>query len=230
MNAMDSLEEKIAYQFTDPQLLNQAMTHPSVAYESQQPQFDNQRLEFLGDAVLQLILTDELYRLFPDFAEGRLTKLRARLVSGVALKKFALDLDLGTHLQMGRGEENSGGRERRSNLADAFESLIGAIYLDGGMENATRVVLACCSGAIDEVAREPEEEKNPKGELQETLQAISPISPTYRVIDESGPAHDRTFTISVEWEDRRLGEGVGSSKKLAEIEAARVALEKKLWI
>lgn len=226
---MDSLEDKISYQFTDPHLLREAMTHPSVAYESQQVHFDNQRLEFLGDAVLQLILTDELFRLFPDFDEGRLTKLRARLVSGVALKNFAVELELGKHLQMGRGEESSGGRERRSNLADVFESLIGAIYLDGGMANANRVVLACCSSAIDEIAREPEEEKNPKGELQETLQAISPISPTYRVTDESGPAHDRSFTISVEWEDRHLGEGLGSSKKLAEIEAARVALEKKLW-
>lgn len=225
---MDSLEQKIDYKFANSLLLAEAMTHPSLAYESQHSHFDNQRLEFLGDAVLQLILTDELYRLFPDFAEGRLTKLRARLVSRDALNQFALALGLGAYLQMGRGEDASGGRERSSNLADAFESLIGALYLDGGMVAAQRMVLKCCSDAIDDVAREPDE-VNPKGQLQELLQALSTISPSYRVTDESGPAHHRHFSVCVEWEGQTLGEGTGSSKKLAEIEAARVALEKRLW-
>lgn len=225
---MESLEKKIGYRFGNPLLLAEALTHPSLSYESQVSHLDNQRLEFLGDAVLQLILTDHLFQLFPDFAEGLLTKLRSRLVSRDALEEFSRELELGEYLQMGRGEAANGGRTRPSNLADAFEALIGAIYLDGGIATAGRMVLDLCSTAIDRIALEPDE-VNPKGELQEMLQAISATSPSYRVIDESGPAHERNFSVAVEWDDVVLGQGSGNNKKQAEIDAARNALENRLW-
>lgn len=225
---MQSLEDRISYKFSNSLLLAEALTHPSLTYEAQSSQFDNQRLEYLGDAVLQLVLTNHLFHLFPNFAEGRLTKLRSRLVSRDALAKFARTLELGAYLQMGRGEDSNGGRERSSSLADAFEALIGAIYLDGSIEAAESFVLDHCSDGIDHIAREPEE-VNPKGELQELLQAISATSPMYHVTDESGPAHEKHFAIRVEWENQILGEGRGTNKKEAEIHAASDALEKRLW-
>ena len=138
---MQSLEKRIHYKFRNSLLLAEALTHPSLAYESTSPHFDNQRLEFLGDAILQLIVTEELYRMFPDFPEGRLTKLRARVVSRRALARFAMAIDLGTYVLLGKGEESSGGRRRPSTLADAFEALIGAVYLDAGRKVARDLVL-----------------------------------------------------------------------------------------
>jgi ribonuclease-3 len=136
------LEERIGYKFRNSLLLAEALTHPSVAHETQRKHFDNQRLEFLGDAVLQLVITEQLYRFFGEKAEGVLTKLRSRLVSRETLKTYAAAIDLGSYLVMGRGEEASGGRERASTLADAFEGLIGAIYLDSDLETARKFVLA----------------------------------------------------------------------------------------
>src|SRR5947209_7290728 len=130
------LEERIGYKFRNALLLAEALTHPSLGHETQQRHFDNQRLEFLGDAVLQLVISENLFQRFGDFPEGQLTKLRSRLVSRDALKSYAVALDLGQYLMMGRGEEASGGRTRTSTLADAVEALIGAIYLDGGLEAA----------------------------------------------------------------------------------------------
>ncbi|MCB1090445.1 MAG: ribonuclease III [Verrucomicrobiae bacterium] len=225
---MESIEQRIDYKFANSLLLAEALTHPSLAYESNRPHFDNQRLEYLGDAVLQLILTERLYTMFPGFGEGRLTKLRSRLVSRDALCQFAIDIDLGEYLLLGKGEAASGGRERASNLADAFEALVGAIYLDGGFLQARRAVLALCSVALEAVADEPEE-VNPKGQLQEILQAISPISPSYRIVSQEGPDHQKTFTACVDWEGRELGFGNGSSKKEAEIEAALNALADRRW-
>jgi len=209
-------------------LLAEALTHPSLAYETQKPHFDNQRLEFLGDAVIQLILTDKLYKMFPGFSEGRLTKLRARLVSRDALQQFALSMKLGQFIMMGKGEESTGGRNRASTLADAFESLMGAIYLDGGLEVTRKVVESVCSSWIQQVAESPDE-KNPKGQLQEALQALAPESPLYKVINEKGPDHNKSFVVNVSWKGLLLGEGVGRSKKEAEIEAAREAIKGRKW-
>jgi len=225
---MLSLEKVIGYKFRNSLLLAEALTHPSLAYETQKPHFDNQRLEFLGDAVIQLVLTQKLYTLFPAFPEGRLTKLRARLVSRDALCAFANDINLGTYVMMGKGEESSGGRERASILADAFESVIGAVYLDGGIDAACNTIEKICNSAIEHVAESPEE-KNPKGQLQELLQAISNEGPEYRVLNEQGPDHHKSFTVEVRWNDMCLGEGSGSSKKLAEAQAAYDALEKCVW-
>lgn len=225
---MQPIEKRIGYKFRNPLLLAEALTHPSLAYETQKPHFDNQRLEFLGDAVLQLILTTDLYHRFPDFAEGTMTKLRSRLVSRAALQEYARDIRLGDYLLIGKGEEASGGRDRPSTLADAFEALIGAIYLDSGFEDAQRFVMECCEQKMQRIAAKPIE-KNPKGELQEILQSLAQCGPTYRVIEESGPDHERTFVSEVVWEERVLGEGKGNSKKEAEAAAARNALKGAIW-
>ncbi len=225
---MQPLEERIGYKFRNSLLLAEALTHPSLAYETQKPHFDNQRLEFLGDAVIQLILTESLYRRFPAFSEGRLTKLRSRLVSKPALHALAAQIDLGVYLLMGKGEEASGGRERQSTLADAFEALVGAVYLDGGFTVACDFLLAHCEDALSDVEETPAE-INPKGQLQEILQAISATSPRYRLIAQSGPDHAKHFEIAVDWEGRELGRGDGSSKKEAEAEAAKDALAKERW-
>lgn len=225
---MVSLEETIAYKFRNPLLLAEALTHPSLAYETQRPHFDNQRLEFLGDAVIQIVVTEELFRRFPGFSEGRLTKLRSRLVSRAALQTYATAIDLGGYLLMGKGEEANGGRQRASTLADALEALVGAIYLDAGMPAARKFLLERAESmllALDEAPME----QNPKGELQEILQSLSSAGPRYRILSQEGPDHAKTFVACVEWQGRVLGHGTGSSKKEAEAFAATDALIARKW-
>lgn len=225
---MDSLEALLGYKFRNSLLLAEALTHPSLAYETQRPHFDNQRLEFLGDAVLQLALTAHLYHLFPGFSEGDLTKMRARLVSKEALHNLASGINLGEFVLLGRGEEASGGRERASTLADAFEALLGAVYLDGGFEAARDVVLKVAQDEVDKISEKPEE-KNPKGQLQEVLQAILPESPVYKVVNEDGPDHDKHFVVEVHWNGIVLASGKGKNKKQAEAAAATGAIVAETW-
>ncbi len=225
---MQPLESRIHYKFRNSLLLAEALTHPSLAYESQKPHFDNQRLEFLGDAVLQLIVTAELYKRFPDYPEGRLTKLRSRVVSRRALARFAMAIHLGDYVLLGKGEESTGGRRRLSTLADAFEALIGAVYLDAGPIPACELVLRLFEGEIGNMIIDPEE-RNPKGELQERLQSIHPLAPVYRIICESGPDHRRVFQAEVSWKNQVLSTGKGKSKKDAEARAAAEALRSHLW-
>ncbi len=225
---MNPLERHIRYKFRNSLLLAEALTHPSLSFERKTFHFDNQRLEFLGDAVLQLVITHHLYRLFPTFSEGQLTKLRSRLVSRECLKKHAASLGLGHYLMLGRGEEASSGRERASTLADAFEALVGAMYLDSDLETVRRFILRVASDDLGSLAREPAEH-NPKGELQEMLQAISPQSPAYEVVSETGPDHLKEFICRVLWESKELGRGSGQSKKQAEINAAADALLQRVW-
>jgi ribonuclease-3 len=225
---MQPLESRINYKFRNSLLLAEALTHPSLAYESQRPHFDNQRMEFLGDAVLQLIVTEELFRMFPDFTEGRLTKLRSRVVSRRALARFAMAIQLGDYVLLGKGEEATGGRRRLSTLADAFESLIGAVYLDSGQEKAKELVLRLFETEIGSMVSSPEE-MNPKGQLQESLQAIHPQAPDYRIISESGPDHRRVFQAEVSWRGKVLATGKGKSKKEAEARAASEALRSRSW-
>jgi ribonuclease III len=222
------LEERIGYKFRDPRLLEEALTHPSVRHEMQRDSFDNQRLEFLGDAVLQLVMTERLFRHFDEEAEGRLTKLRSRLVSRETLRTYALAINLGLHLKLGRGEEASGGRDRTSTLGDALEALIGAIYLDSGLEAARQFVLEQAKNDLEQIAEAPID-INPKGELQEFLQSISPTSPVYKVIAQSGPEHEKTFTVEAHWGGMVLGKGSGRNKKQAETAAAEAALRDRLW-
>jgi ribonuclease-3 len=178
--------------------------------------------------VIQVSVTEHLFRMFPEFGEGQLTKLRTRIVSRPALRERAVAIDLGSFIMMGRGEEANGGRERASTLADAFESLVGAIYLDGGYDAARIFILRQMDGVFTEIANQPEE-INPKGYLQEILQAIQPAAPDYQIISQTGPEHSKIFICCVVWNALELGQGQGSSKKEAQVAAAQVALEKRLW-
>lgn len=218
-----ALEKKIDYQFKNPLLLREALTHSSIALDQGNNPCDNERFEFLGDAVLQLVITAHLFELFPDFKEGRLTKIRTRLVSRTALKAYAADLQLGKYLIMGRGEEASGGRERSSILGNSFEALIGAIYLDGGIDSSRSFILKHAKEHLSHVIIEPEE-INPKGRLQELLQSRSSEIPTYELLEERGAAHLKQFRCRVFWNGNTLGIGEGNSKKKAEVAAAIEAL------
>ncbi|MCX7886018.1 MAG: ribonuclease III [Verrucomicrobiae bacterium] len=224
---LQQLEKTIGYQFKNKQLLVEALTHPSLAHEKQPPNQHNQRLEFLGDAVLQLVLTDRLFRLHPDLHEGKLTQMRAHLANRHSLYQRARAIALGKYLLLGKGEEANGGRDRLSNLADAYEALIGAIYLDGGIRAVRRFIHRQFREHLQRV-RQSTAHHNPKGQLQELLQAKSPASPVYRIVRESGPDHRKYFEAVVEWEGRELGRGSGSSKKLAEAAAAQAALSRLL--
>ncbi len=225
---MNPLEERILYKFRNGLLLAESLTHPSISLERKNYPFDNQRLEFLGDSVIQVAVTEHLFRMFPDFGEGQLTKLRTRIVSRTALRNRAANLDLGSYLMMGRGEETSGGRERASTLADVFESLVGAIYLDGGFDAARIFILRQMEEIFTEIANQPEE-INPKGFLQEILQAIEPAAPEYQILSQSGPEHSKNFICSVVWNGQELGRGCGSSKKEAQVAAAQEALSERHW-
>ena len=226
---MNPLEERIGYKFRNSLLLAEALTHASIYLERKDYPFDNQRLEFLGDAVLQLVITERLFITFPSFNEGPLTKIRTRLVSRTALKEHARKLRLGEHLMMGRGEESSGGRDRASTLGDAFEALVGGIYLDGGIEAAKLFILRVAAEDLAEVEVSPGE-INPKGQLQEILQALAPSAPVYELLEESGPEHLKFFRCRVVWEGIELGDGQGLSKKEAEVNAASEALEMEAWL
>ncbi|MFM7606989.1 MAG: ribonuclease III [Prosthecobacter sp.] len=220
---MESLESILGHPFRQLRLLTEALTHASVSYEAQHSGLDNQRLEFLGDAVLQLALSHELFARLSESDEGRLTKARAHLVSTKSLARLAREIGLGRHLIMGRGEEASGGRERDSTLADALEAIIGAIYLDSGLDAATQFVLRVLGDELDRLGQGIIE-SNPKGELQERLQAIHSEAPAYCIVGQTGPDHAKSFEASVSWGGRELGRGAGKSKKEAEIQAASAAL------
>ena len=225
---MNPLEERMGYKFRNGLLLAEALTHPSISLERKDYPFDNQRLEFLGDAVIQVAVTEHLYRMFTDFSEGRLTKLRTRIVSRTALRERGLALDLGRFLMMGRGEEASGGRERASTLADSFEAVVGAIFLDGGFEASRIFILRQMEEVFADLASQPEE-INPKGFLQELLQSISPAAPEYELLSQTGPEHSKHFLCRVMWNGRELGRGTGQSKKEAQVAAAEIALGERVW-
>ncbi|MGA1236624.1 MAG: ribonuclease III [Limisphaerales bacterium] len=223
MPDLSQLQTQLGHTFQNQALLNQALTHPSLVRDEQSPN-DNQRLEFLGDAVLQLTITAELFHRFPASEEGPLTKARAQLVNRSSLAEHASQLQLGQYLRLSRGEESSGGRNRESTLADALEALIGALFLDGGFEPARKFVLAQFQNDLGALTHLPNLD-NPKGELQEKLQAASHEAPVYRLESTSGPDHDRRFISVVYHQSIALGRGEGRSKKNAESEAARNALD-----
>ena len=221
---LTALEARLGHTFRDPALLRLALTHPSIAHESDVAVQHNQRLEFLGDAALGLVITRELYQRFPAFGEGPLTKARAQLVNQRALAEQGRALGLGEFLIMSRGELAHGGRERPSALADAFEAVAGAIYLDGGYPAVSDFVLRCFRDSFGEFSALPNL-SNPKGELQEKLQSKSNTAPCYEIIQSSGPDHDRNFEVLVTHEGRELGRGRGKSKRTAESDAALAALQ-----
>jgi ribonuclease-3 len=234
-----TLEEVLGYNFRRPELLQQALTHTSQARELEAlkptestPVGDNEQLEFLGDAVLGLVTTEELFSRFPQFREGELSKLRAHLVSEKHLISVAQQLELGSYLRLGRGEEKSGGRKKTALLVDALEAVLGAVYLDGGMECARSFVL--------QRIITPELERNGsslpvtdyKSALQEKLQGYGRPQPTYVLVKEHGPDHSKTFTVEARLLNSGhngkaafVGRAEGSTKKNAEQDAARQALE-----
>lgn len=226
---LEALKGRLGIAWHDDGLFAQALTHGSYTYENRQagPE-DNQRLEFLGDAVLELVISDYLYKTYPRFSEGDLTKLRAAVVCEPSLAKVARELGLGPCLMMGRGEERSGGRERPSILADAFEALLGAVYLDQGLEKAAEFAVSVLSPVIEDVL-EGRTDRDYKTELQEAVQQNNDGQVNYIILKEEGPDHDKTFTSGVVYKNRIIGTGTGRSKKESEQQAARVALS-NAWL
>lgn len=225
-NLLD-FQRRLGHLFKDLTLLKMALTHPSVAHE-QGPGVNvphNQRLEFLGDAVLQLVLTRELYLKFPGYGEGPLTKARAQLVNRKMLAEHGKRLGIGPHLTLSRGEELSGGRERQSSLADAYEAVMGAVFLDSSYEVSRDLILREFADVFTGLRVLPTID-NPKGELQELLQEMTNEAPSYRLEGTTGPDHDRVFECSVHHRGRELGRGTGKNKKEAESAAAMIALER----
>ena len=219
-------QEILGISFNDPSLLEQALVHRS--YINENPGFalaSNERLEFLGDAVLGLVVAERLYQDFPHFAEGEMTKLRAALVCRDTLTRIARTIRLGDHLYLGRGEEASGGRRKPANLARALEAVIGAVFLDQGSVTASDFILGLFSKELDKVASQGAG-IDYKSQLQEFIQARGQPAPAYHVIEAAGPDHDKRFTVEVRAGDIVLGKGSGKSKKAAETEAARSALER----
>jgi len=215
--------EHLSHPFRRRELLETAFTHRSYANETPGVKESNQRLEFLGDAVLGLVVSQYCYERFPDWPEGDLSKVRAAVVCAPALARSARTLAIGEVLRLGRGEASTGGRDRDSNLADAFEAVVGALYLDGGLEAARPFVLQALMSELAAV-QDGQRATDYKTQLQEHLQRFSAESPTYRLVAEEGPDHAKTFTMAVYWGGRVLGRGAGHSKKEAEQEAARQAL------
>ncbi len=219
---MSSLEKSLEYSFKNEELLNNALTHSSYANETHYKYGSNERLEFLGDSVLSVIVTDYLYKTYPNKPEGELTKLRASLVCEKSLSSFSRILNVGEFLRLGKGEKANGGAERASLLADAFESILAAVYLDGGMEPARRLVMRFI---LQELKHTDDEVfKDYKTSLQEIIQRNPEERLSYILIGESGPDHDKCFTVEVHLNSNVIGTGTGKSKKYAEQDAARQAL------
>ena len=224
MSSVHRLEERLGIRFRDKKLLEQALVHRSFLNENPEfPLASNERLEFLGDAILGLIVSHELYSRFPAFSEGELTSLRSALVRGRTLARQAESLHLGSYLLMGHGEESSGGRRRQSNLANVFEAAVGALFLDQGYDVTREFILDTMVPEMDRILATGAP-KDPKSQLQELLQARGLSPPTYGVVDVSGPDHSRVFTVEVVVSDRIMGQGTGKQKIEAEREAATQAL------
>lgn len=219
---LSALENKIGHEFKKQSLLRQAVTHRSYANENRNSGPFNERLEFLGDAVLSLISADFLYNKFPSMAEGDLTKLRSSLVCTASLSEYARRLSLGDFLMLGKGELATGGKERDSNLENAFEAVIAAVYLDGGLEEARKFVLRFLD---DSVETHHISFKDYKTKLQEIVQESHEETLNYVVTNVSGPDHNKRYEIEVHLNSNVIGKGTGRSKKQAEQEAAKQALQ-----
>ena len=226
---LDALQRALGHRFHDPTLLRRALTHPSYVNEHPEDTLgDNQRLEFLGDAVIDFIAAAWVYRRYTQFAEGRMTRLRAALVRTETLARLARQVGIDEALRLGYGEEEAGGRERDPNLCDAFEAVVGAIYLDGGIAAARAFVepllAPVARGTLDRAA-----DQDAKSRLQEWSQAELKVTPRYRIVAEAGPDHAKTFEAEVLLDDRVVGHGSGPSKQAAEQAAAAEAWESVVW-
>lgn len=219
------LQQALGVSFNQPALLAQALTHSSFANENPGAAVSNERLEFLGDAVLALIVAENLYRNFPELPEGQMTKIRSYLVKQETLAQVAKSIDLGIYLYLGKGEENSGGQEKPANLARALEAVIAALYLDQGFPTTESLILKLLDPEFQATISE-DIVTDYKSRLQEYLQAQSQPAPNYQLIGTEGPDHAKTFIVEVRLNETVLAIGSGRAKKLAEMEAARLALEK----
>jgi ribonuclease-3 len=222
-HAYAALEERLGHTFADPKLCEVALTHKSWLNEAPGAgRADNERLEFLGDAVLALVVSDLLMRRFPDRAEGELSKTRAVIVSETGLSRTAQGIGLGQWIFLGRGEDQAGGRGKASILSDALEALMGAIYLDGGLPAARKVAEQLFDVALQEAHHEARNDY--KSRLQERAQALLQATPQYRVVGQEGPDHDKRFSVTISLGGREYGRAQGRSKKEAEQSAAAQAL------
>ena len=221
---MNELQDKIGYHFNNVSLLKEALTHSSFANEHRSQHIKyNERLEFLGDTVLSIVVSDYIFKNCPELPEGELTKLRASLVCEKSLYEFAKKIDLGNYLLLSKGERNNGGADRPSILSDAFEALIAAIYIDGGMKSASKHIL---NFVVPEIKNTKKKRINDyKTTLQEIIQKNPGEQLEYVLVDESGPDHNKHFVVEVHLNSNVIGKGGGRSKKEAEQQAAREALE-----
>ncbi len=223
MEDIEKLKYNINYQFKDRRLLKEALTHRSYAVEKG-IKYDNQRLEFLGDAVLEIIITEYLFNRYKKLPEGELTKMRSALVQGETLAEIARQIKLGDFIFLGKGEQGAKGHHRNSTLADAFEAVIGALYLDGGNEVAKEFILNVVTKSLPS----PTEllmSLNPKGILQEFSQKKWGTAPSYPLINVDGPDHDKSYTVAVAINNKNIAQGAASKRKNAESEAAKQALQ-----
>lgn len=225
MNSLDKLQQNLNYQYQNLSLLETALTHRSFLNENRHLSQSNERMEYLGDAVLELITSDFLYHKFPNLPEGELTSLRAKIVQTKTLAQVATKLELGQYLNMSKGEISGGGKQNVSILADLLEATIGSIYLDGQIDNARNFIHQNILSQFEELIKIAHVEDY-KSHLQEIVQAKGGIAPTYQVIKEDGPDHDKIFTIQVNYFDQAQEIGTGPSKQAAEQSAAQKALEK----
>ena len=224
-NPYRALEKDLGYRFRKRIWLEEALTHPSYRAEHNDVSSDYQRLEFLGDAALNLVVGAHLFHENPDAAEGPLTQMRSAVTSRRALAVIGADLGLGPYLRLGRGETRAGGATRESVLEDAMEAVLGAVFLDGGLRGVEKVFMKWIEPRMRTEDDEPVSEFNPKGELQRECQSKWHISPRYEHLNPSGPEHRRHFTAIVRLDGRELGRGDGLNKKAAEIAAAEAALK-----
>lgn len=227
---LNALRDTLGYTFHNPELLTEALTHRSFAYEHPTPGAShNERLEFLGDAVLQLVSSALVYRQFPRYDEGQLTELRTTLVRASTLAGLARAVSLGAYLRLGKGEESTGGRDRELLLASAFEALLGAMYLDGGLPKVKRFLEPRLEIEAQKALAQ-KHIKDSKSLLQEAAQAQLGVTPRYRLVSEDGPSHNRTFVVEALLGERVVARGEGHSKRQAEQEAAHSALEDPGWL
>lgn len=224
MSNIEELEKNLNIVFKNKELLETAVTHRSYLNEHRKVAEHNERLEFLGDAVLELIVSDFLFRKFNDRAEGELTSFRSALVRTDSLALTAKDLKIGEYIKLSRGEEDSGGREKDYLLANAFEAVLGSIYLDQGYDVCKKFIEQFLLPKIDDIVEYRLDIDN-KTKIQELAQSVYKSTPTYEVTDEQGPDHDKVFTVVVKIDGKIIGEGSGSSKQRAEEQAAKIGVE-----
>lgn len=225
INLLQELIKNLNIKINNLNIIDKALTHSSYVNENKDLKLEsNEKLEFLGDAVLGLVITEYLYNLYPDYSEGKLSKMKSRLVSAEVLSKLSNELSLGEYMLLGKGEEKSGGRKRQSNIENAFESVVGAIYLDSGFKESANFIINRFNEQFLEHFQSKEIGKDYKGELQEFSQKKFNTSPVYSVVSEVGPEHKKIFEVRVLIKGKEYGRGVGKSKKEAEQKASSNAI------